>query len=98
MARRCGRRCRSRPPTSPTLRHPRFLGNLEDDLAAAGEPSIYFGHEAWPSPDGTRLYVGGQLGMLGDEQLRIVDIDGLAAATGARHRPRAARPATRSGR
>jgi hypothetical protein len=57
-------------------RHPTFLGNLEADLAAAGESSVYYAHEAWPSPDETRLYVGGQLGMIGDEQVRIIDTTG----------------------
>ena len=29
-------------------------------------------HEAWPSPDGTRLYIGSQV--IGDETFRIIDI------------------------
>src|SRR3546814_4744078 len=50
-------------------RNPRFLGNLEDELRIAGEGTLLFAHEAWPSPDGTRLYAGGQ--MAGDEKLFV---------------------------
>jgi hypothetical protein len=57
-------------------RHPRYLGNIENDLRAEGIMSNEYAHEAWPSPDGRRLYIGGQLGFVGDEQLRILDISG----------------------
>jgi hypothetical protein len=56
------------------LRHPRYLGNLEDQLRAQGVNKLMYAHEAWPSPGGTRLYVGGQMG--GDEELLILDIEG----------------------
>src|SRR3546814_20778439 len=54
-------------------RTPRFLGNLEDELRPAGEGTLLFAHEAWPSPDGTRLYAGGQ--MAGDEKLFVIDVE-----------------------
>jgi hypothetical protein len=54
------------------LRHPKFLGNLEDDLQADGVSHLEYAHEAWPSPDGTRLYIGGQI--VGDEELIVMDI------------------------
>jgi len=54
--------------------HPTFLGNLEDELRAAGQFKAQYAHEAWPSPDGTRLYVGGQMG--GDEELLVLDVEG----------------------
>jgi hypothetical protein len=53
-------------------RNPVYLGNLEDQLRAAGSFHLEYAHEAWPSPDGTRLYVGGQMG--GDEALTIIDV------------------------
>ncbi len=53
---------------------PRYLGNLEDQLRAQGVNKLMFAHEAWPSPDGRRLYVGGQ--MAGDEELLILDVEG----------------------
>lgn len=54
------------------LRHPRFLGNLEKDLQADGVSHAEYAHEAWPSPDGTRLYIGGQI--VGDEELLVLDV------------------------
>jgi hypothetical protein len=52
---------------------PRYLGNLEDELRAQGISKLQFAHEAWPSPDGRRLYIGGQ--MAGDEELLILDVE-----------------------
>ncbi|CAN5571580.1 hypothetical protein BH20ACT2_BH20ACT2_03480 [soil metagenome] len=58
-------------------RNPRVLGNLEDDLRAAGVSHLEYAHEALPSPDGTRLYIGGQIA--GEEELLTVDIEGWPA-------------------
>jgi hypothetical protein len=55
-------------------RQPKVLPNLEDELRAGGVSKIMYSHEAWPSPDGKRLYVGGQMG--GDEELLIIDVEG----------------------
>jgi hypothetical protein len=55
-------------------RHPRYLGSLEDQLRAQGDSKLMYAHEAWPSPDGRRLYVGGQMG--GDEELMVIDVEG----------------------
>lgn len=52
---------------------PQYLGNLEDQLRAQGVIQGEFAHEAWPSTDGSRLYIGGQLP--GDESSMIVDIE-----------------------
>lgn len=57
--------------------HPAYLGNLEDQLRAQGDSKLMYAHEAWPSPDGRRLYVGGQ--MAGDEELLVLDIEGWPA-------------------
>jgi hypothetical protein len=54
--------------------HPAYLGNLEDELRAQGDSKLMYAHEAWPSPDGRRLYVGGQ--MAGDEELLVLDVEG----------------------
>ncbi len=56
------------------LRRPRILPHIEQDLAASGHPSHFYAHEAWPSPDGTRLYVGGQLPLF-EEELLVIDIE-----------------------
>lgn len=56
---------------------PVFLGNLEDELRTSGPFKLQYAHEAWPSPDGTRLYVGGQMG--GEEELLIIDVEGWPA-------------------
>jgi len=61
--------------TDPT--NPVFLGNLEDQLRATGPWKMQYAHEAWPSPDGRRLYVGGQIA--GDEELLILDVEGWPA-------------------
>lgn len=53
---------------------PRYLGNLENDLRAQGVNHLEYAHEAWPSADDTRLYIGGQIP--GDEASMIVDISG----------------------
>ncbi|MFP5256617.1 MAG: LVIVD repeat-containing protein [Acidimicrobiia bacterium] len=58
-------------------RNPVPLGNLEEELAAAGAFKMMYAHEAWPSPDGTRLYVGGQMAV--DEELLVLDVDGWPA-------------------
>jgi hypothetical protein len=55
-------------------RHPRYLGNLEDQLRAQGQPKLMYAHEVWPAPDGRRLYIGGQIA--GDEEVLILDIEG----------------------
>src|SRR3546814_10724894 len=57
----------------PDPRTPRFLGNREDELRTAGEGTLLFAHEAWPSPDGTRLYAGGQ--MAGGEKLFVINVE-----------------------
>jgi hypothetical protein len=54
------------------LRRPQVLPNIEKDFAASGYPNFYYGHEIWPSPDDTRIYVGGQIGFM-DERLLVVD-------------------------
>lgn len=56
------------------LRRPRLLPHIEQDLEADGHGSHLYAHEAWPSPDGTRLYVGGQLPLF-KEELLVVDIE-----------------------
>ena len=56
---------------------PAFLGNLEEDLAAAGVNQLEYAHEAWPSADGARLTIGGQ--MPGEERSLIIDIEGWPA-------------------
>ena len=58
--------------TDPT--QPRYLGNLEDQLRAQGVLQLEYAHEAWPSDDDTRLYIGGQIP--GDESSMVVDIEG----------------------
>ncbi len=52
-------------------RRPKYLSEFETDLRAAGVHHLTYAHEATVSPDGTRLYVGGQ--QIGEELL-IVDI------------------------
>ena len=56
------------------LRRPRILPHIEQDLAASGHPSHFYAHEAVVSPDGKRLYVGGQLPLF-TEELLVVDIE-----------------------
>lgn len=57
------------------LRNPRFLGSLEDELRGQlGSLKLQYAHEVWPSPDGKRIYVGGQIGPA--EELLIVDVEG----------------------
>jgi hypothetical protein len=66
----------------------RYLGNLEDEIeypivgvrpvadldddVPVRDQGGYTSHEAWPSPDGTRLYLGGQLPVF--DVFTIVDI------------------------
>lgn len=54
-------------------RNPVLLPPIEPQLAAAGSVHLQYAHEAWPSDDGTRLYVGGQL-VFDNEELLVVDI------------------------
>ncbi|MDQ2648412.1 MAG: hypothetical protein M3Z03_02525 [Actinomycetota bacterium] len=54
-------------------RNPKPLPNLEDELKANGVTKIMYSHEAWPTPDGKRLYIGGQ--MAGDEEMLLIDIE-----------------------
>ncbi|MGH9274787.1 MAG: LVIVD repeat-containing protein, partial [Acidimicrobiales bacterium] len=58
-------------------RHPRYLGSLEDQLRAQGNLTLQMAHEAWPSPDGKRLYVGGQEAV--DEKVMVIDVEGWPA-------------------
>lgn len=62
------------------------LADLDDDIeddAWSEQRSGYLSHEAWPSPDGTKVYVGGQLPTW--ETLTILDIkDWLADPVNAR--------------
>jgi hypothetical protein len=58
--------------TEPTA--PRYLGSLDQQLRAQGVQHLEYAHEAWPSDDGTRLYIGGQVP--GDEMSMVVDIEG----------------------
>lgn len=53
-------------------RAPKFIRSLDDDLRAQGITAFQNAHEAVPSPDGTRLYIGGQTPP--GEQLLILDI------------------------
>ena len=55
-------------------RAPRFLGNIEKQVPYPS-PVRYMSHEAWPSADGTRLYLGGQLPCCGF--FTILDITDL---------------------
>jgi hypothetical protein len=62
------------------LAHPVYLGNLERQLSqpnlfqSLGLPVSYLSHEAWPSPDGNTLYLGGQTPLF--SWFTIVDITG----------------------
>jgi len=58
------------------LSHPQFLGNLDDQIP---EPTIgkYLSHEVEISPDGNRIYIGGQTPMF--SYFTIVDITGWPA-------------------
>ena len=58
-------------------RHPTYLGSIEGDIVASGVQDLYYAHEAWPSADGTRLYVGGQI--IGNEELLVIDTTGWPA-------------------
>jgi hypothetical protein len=56
------------------LAHPGGYHDLDAELTKFEDPlrPNQNSHEAWPSPDGTRLYVGSQVP--GDETFRIIDI------------------------
>jgi hypothetical protein len=56
------------------LHHPKLLPDIESQIAATSRFHLQYAHEAWPSPDGKRLYIGGQ--EVGDEELLVVDIEG----------------------
>lgn len=56
------------------LAHPKFLGRLEDEIPQQALLGKYLGHEAWTSPDGNTLYLGGQLPLY--DTFTIVDITG----------------------
>jgi hypothetical protein len=49
-----------------------FYRAVPAPVRGAGKPPTYVGHEAWPSPDGTIVYLGGQM-PYGDV-LTIIDI------------------------
>lgn len=53
-------------------RKPKVLRDIEADFQAQGDYHFEYAHEAWPSADGDRLYVGGQL--VTSEDLIVVDI------------------------
>jgi hypothetical protein len=82
------------------LRHPKMLPDIESQIAASGSPHLQYAHEAWPSPDDKRLYIGGQ--EVGDETLLVVDTDGwprrpARALGGIPHPGHSIRPATIQG-
>jgi hypothetical protein len=56
---------------------PELIANVDDQLRALGLTRLEISHEASISPDGTRLYLGGQVP--GDEGTTIVDIEGFPA-------------------
>ena len=57
------------------LRHPKLLPEIESQIAAAGATHLSYAHEAWPSADGTRLYIGNQQAT-DPEELLVLDIKG----------------------
>lgn len=59
------------------LRHPKVLPNIEAQICNSGHCELQYAHEAWPSPDDKRLYVGGQ--EIVDEALLVVDTEGWPA-------------------
>lgn len=56
-------------------RRPKLLPSIEQQLAAQGAGHLAYAHEAWESPDGRRLYLGGQL-PFDHEELLVIDIAG----------------------
>src|SRR5690606_41599147 len=62
---------RAAAPTDP--RTPVPPGTLEEELAANGAFKPMYAQAAWPPPDGTRLYVGGQMAI--DEELLVIDVE-----------------------
>ena len=59
-------------------RHPKLLPSIEQQIAAAGHFHLQYAHEAWPSPDNTRLYLGGQI-VADHEELLVLDTTGWPA-------------------
>ena len=53
--------------------NPVYLGNLENDLRAVGLQHAEYAHEVWPSADGTKIYIGGQV--VGDEAFHVIDVE-----------------------
>jgi hypothetical protein len=56
-------------------RHPKLLPEIEPQIAASGAPRLAYAHEAWPSPDGRRLYIGNQQ-VNDSEAVLVVDTEG----------------------
>jgi hypothetical protein len=56
------------------LRHPKVLPDIESQVAAGGAFHLQYAHEVWPSPDGKRIYFGGQEAV--DEGLVVLDVEG----------------------
>jgi hypothetical protein len=52
--------------------NPVYLGSLDDALRTNGPFHLEYAHEVWPSADGTRIYVGGQIP--GDEATMVFDV------------------------
>ena len=59
------------------LANPKPLPEIEPHIPATGI-NRNFSHEAWPSPDGTRLYIGGQVAGIG-EIFTILDLSAWPA-------------------
>jgi hypothetical protein len=59
-------------------RTPKMLPPIEQQLADSGHFHLQYAHEAWPSPDDKRLYVGGQI-VADDEELLVIDTTGWPA-------------------
>ena len=59
------------------LAHPRYVGNLEDDIPSSSRSGGYLGHEVMESRDGDTLYLGGQTEAF--SSFTIVDITGWPA-------------------
>jgi hypothetical protein len=52
--------------------NPVYLGSLDDALRTNGPLHLEYAHEVWPSEDGNRILIGGQL--FGDEATMIFDV------------------------
>lgn len=76
--------------------HPVYEGSLDDALRTNGPFHLEYAHEVTPSPDGTTIYVGGQIP--GDEATMVFDVSNwpaepprlLSSFAGAGHSIRAA--------